>query len=127
MSERQPTFLSGQDWDPVIMKKRNDNRKMAQAATAGQRAAGVHWSPEAERQRKLAEADGPMKQKRLAPESKQQIVNQRVANNWSQADLNMRCSFPLNTIRDIEAGKIVPNGQMLNVLNRVLKVSLRLI
>jgi ribosome-binding protein aMBF1 (putative translation factor) len=125
MSERQPTFH--QDWDPVIMKKRNDDRKMAHAATGAQRAAGVRFSPEAERQRKLAEADGPMKQKRLAPESKQQIVNQRVANNWSQADLNMRCSFPPNTIRDIEAGKIVPNGQMLNVLNRVLKVSLRLI
>jgi ribosome-binding protein aMBF1 (putative translation factor) len=127
MSERQPTFLSGQDWDPVILKKRNDDRKMAHAATAGQRAAGVHFSQEAERLRKIENAEGPVKQKRLAPESKQQIVNQRVANSWSQADLNMRCSFPPNTIRDIEAGKIVPNGQMLNVLNRVLKVSLRLI
>ena len=121
MSERQPNFH--QDWDPVIIKKRNDDRKIARAAAqrGAQRAAGVHWSPEAERQHKLENADGPLKQKRLAPESKQQIVNQRVANSWSQADLNMKCSFPPNTIRDIEAGKIVPNGQMLNVLNRVLK------
>ena len=114
-----------QDWDQVIIKKRNDDRKIARAASG--KPVGVHWSPEAERQHKLDAADGPIKLKKLAPESRQQIVNQRVANSWSQADLNMKCSFPPNTIRDIESGRLTPNPSMLNVLNRVLKVGLKMV
>lgn len=76
---------------------------------------------------KLADTDIAGKFKKLAPESRQQIVNIRVANKWSQADLNQRCSFPVNTIREIEAGRQPPTIGQLNTLNRVLKTGLKLI
>jgi DNA-binding transcriptional regulator YiaG len=76
---------------------------------------------------KLADSEIAGRLKKLAPESRQEIVNIRVANKWSQADLNQRCSFPVNTIREIEAGRQPPTIGQLNTLNRVLKTGLKLI
>jgi ribosome-binding protein aMBF1 (putative translation factor) len=70
---------------------------------------------------KLEEADGPIKLKTLSMEMRQEITNRRVAKLWTQADLNKFCSFPQNTIRDIESGRVAPNQQQLNMLNRILK------
>ncbi len=74
----------------------------------------------------MAEDVTGQKQKRLSPESRKEMVAKRVALGLNQAELNLRCAFPANMIRDIEAGKVVPNGAQLNVLNRVLKASLHL-
>lgn len=76
---------------------------------------------------KLADTEIAGKFKKLAPESRQQIVNIRVANKWSQTDLNQRCSFPVNTIREIEAGRQPPTIGQLNTLNRVLKTGLKFV
>jgi ribosome-binding protein aMBF1 (putative translation factor) len=119
-AERQPTFF--QNWEPVIIK----GRPVASAAGAkAQAQAGPKLSPEVQRLNKLAAADGPMKPKTLASESRQQMISLRVANKWSQMDLNTRCSFPANTIREIEAGRLCPSMHQLNTLNRILKCGLR--
>jgi ribosome-binding protein aMBF1 (putative translation factor) len=52
---------------------------------------------------------------------RQEITNRRVAKLWTQADLNKYCSFPQNTIREIESGRLAPNPHQLTVLNRILK------
>jgi ribosome-binding protein aMBF1 (putative translation factor) len=109
---------SHQDWSPVIIKGRS-------VASAAQAKAGPKLSPEVQRLNKLAAADGPMKPKTLAAESRQQMISLRVANKWSQMDLNTRCSFPANTIREIEAGRLCPSIHQLNTLNRVLHCGLR--
>ena len=35
------------------------------------------------------------------------------------------CGFPVNTVREIEAGRLCPTPQMLDVLNKVLKAKLK--
>ena len=67
-----------------------------------------------------------MKPKQLTPESRQEIVNKRAAMKKSQVELNQLCNFPVNTIREIEAGRIPPTIGQLNTLNRVLKTGLKL-
>ena len=49
-----------------------------------------------------------------------------MSQSWDQVDLNVQCQFPVNTIREIEAGRLVPTIQQLNPLNRVLKTGLKL-
>ncbi len=109
-----------QDWNPVVVRGVNAKRPGTSQQDRPK------YSAEAERLRKIENADGPVKTKTLSTESRQAIVAARVANKWSQADLNMRCAFAANTIRDIEAGRMTPSGGQLNTLSRVLKVQLKL-
>lgn len=84
-----------------------------------------HSSSESQRVHKLEEADGPLRLKVLSLEMRQEITNRRVAKHWTQADLNKFCSFPQNTIRDIESGRLSPNLHQLTMLNRILKGGIR--
>jgi len=110
--------MNHQDWEVVTIGGSKAKDKV--------KAAHVKTTPEAQAARKIADADAPLKLKTLASESRQEIIQRRVANKWSQADLNMRCCFPVNTIREIEAGRVTPNIQQLNTLNRILKCGLKL-
>ena len=78
-------------------------------------------SQEAHNIRKIEEATSPIKLKTLSMEMRQEITNRRVSKLWTQADLNKYCSFPQNTIREIESGRLAPNQHQLTVLNRILK------
>ncbi len=119
--------MDGQDWTPVVLR----NHK-AVAASAGAKASGE--GPIQERKgaaknmgasfHKLESTETAGTLKRLSNESKQTIIAKRAAAGWNQARLNQECNFPVNTIRDIECGKICPNVQLLNTLNRILKVGL---
>ncbi len=112
--------LSHQDWSKTVIgngKKAIASSNSAFKPVTSSRALGA----------KLAESDVAGRLKQLAPESRQEIVQIRVANKWSQQDLNQRCSFPPNTIREIEAGRLIPTIGQLNTLNRVLKTGLKLI
>lgn len=111
-----------QDWNPVTVRGTAASATKRSAAAA----ARPKYSAEAQHMRKIEEADGPVKSKTLSSESRQAIVAMRVANKWSQADLNMRCAFAANTIRDMEAGRLTPSGGQLNTLSRILKVQLKL-
>lgn len=67
----------------------------------------------------------PVPKKSLSHESRKELVQKRVALEMNQTQLNNACSFPPNTIRDIENGKLCPNPTQLTILNRVLKASLK--
>ena len=108
--------MDGQDWTPVVVNK----GKTRSSAASDQK----HVSPGLAAQHRL-ENDEPRKTKSLSSESRKAILQARVANNWNQTQLNTQCSFPQNTIRDIENGKLCPTPQQLNVLSRVLKVILK--
>lgn len=107
--------MDGQDWTPVVV-----NKIKTRSSASGQK----HVSPGLAAQHRV-ENDEPRKTKSLSPESRQAILQTRVANKWNQTQLNTQCSFPQNTIRDIENGKLCPTPQQLNVLSRVLKVILK--
>jgi ribosome-binding protein aMBF1 (putative translation factor) len=115
-TERTAAFAH-QDWSKTTIK----NPLMAKAAA--QPAPRVTTTQAVAS--KLADSEIAGKLKQLAPASRQEIVNRRVANKWSQADLNAQCCFPANTIREIEAGRVPPTIGQLNKLNQVLKTGLK--
>lgn len=107
--------MNGQDWETVVVRGKKhkaptDNKPVHPAIAAI---------------RRIEQADGPIKVKRISNESKQLIINTRVAAGQNQTQLNTACAFPQYTIRDIECGKSQPTPGHLNVLNRVLKLSLK--
>ena len=72
-----------------------------------------------------AETISEIKIKKLSTESRQQIIHKRVELGHDQSKLNTLCSFPSNTIKDIESGRLHPTPKQLSVLNTVLKLSLK--
>ena len=116
-------IMDCQDWTPTVLR----NGKVMQARKAAEQASRPKISAEVIRLAKLAEEDAPMKKaKSLSIESRQSMMRLRAEQKWSQRDLDMRCSFPANTIRDLENGKIAPSSTQLNIINRVLKTGLKL-
>ena len=116
--------MDHQDWTPTVLR----NGKVMQARKAAEQAAKPKMTAEAIRLAKLAnDEEGSVKRaKVLSAESRQMMMRLRAEQKWTQRDLDMRCSFPANTIRDIESGKIAPSSGQLNTLNRLLKVGLKL-
>jgi ribosome-binding protein aMBF1 (putative translation factor) len=113
--------LGHQDWSKVVLRNKTTVNASHAAQTKKPAAASQAIAS------KIADADIAGRIKQLAPESLQQVVNIRAANKWTQAELNQRCNFPVNTIREIEAGRLTPTIGQLNTLNRVLKVGLKLV
>ena len=73
----------------------------------------------------LDNATEPVKMKELSSESRQAMMGVRAANKWTQVELNRLCGFPVNTIREMEAGRQCPNPKQLSIINRVLKTQLK--
>ena len=107
--------MDHQDWQTVVVRgKKQADAKKAHSPVSAHTAL----------MRKL-DQDEPVKIKKLSNESRQAIVQARVALSMNQTQLNTACSFPLNAIRDIEAGRATPSPTQKNVLNRVLKLVLK--
>ncbi len=113
--------MSDQDWEPIRIHSAG-----ATAAAKSLRTAAPKVAPEVAHARKLADAE-IAKPKQLAAESRQEIVAKRAAMKKSQVELNQLCNFPVNTIREIEAGRVCPSIGQLNTLNRILKTGLKLV
>lgn len=112
--------MDHQDWTTVVVRRHKGRSGAGGSAPASPfRAAGAATL------RALDHGDEPVRTRSLSSESRNDIIRLRVAQTLSQSDLNARCAFPLHTIRDIEAGKLCPSPAQLNVLNRVLKTTLK--
>ena len=111
-----------QDWNTTTITSTKATAAAKAAASAPRKIA-----PEVAHARKLADAETATRAKQLAPESRQEIVTKRAAMKKSQVELNQLCNFPVNTMREIEAGRLTPNIGQLNTLNRVLKTGLKLV
>ena len=117
--------MDNQDWELVTVRRcKNSATTTGKSASAS--SSTPHYSPTASASRKLADATDVGKHKHLTTESRQIMIALRAANTWTQVQLNQKCAFPPNTIRDIEAGKVTPSIGQLNALNRILKCGLRL-
>jgi ribosome-binding protein aMBF1 (putative translation factor) len=106
--------MEHQDWTEVTVKKRSS--KYQQTPT----------NPEVTKIKKLENNDIYVKPKMFSQESRNTIVQARIANSLSQSDLDARCSFPKNTIQQLEANKRGPTSKELQTLNRILKTGLTL-
>lgn len=109
--------MSIQDWDPVVIRKTSTSVKVPVISAKDQ---------ESRRLAKIDNAEAPKAPKYLSPESCQMLIAKRLELKKKQNELDMMCSFPPHTIRDLEARKRAPTTKELNTLNRVLKVGLSL-
>jgi DNA-binding transcriptional regulator YiaG len=111
--------MEHQDWNPVTI------RSSARIAAATKKEIVPKRSSDAQRLAKI-EKEEYTKAKMLAPESRQELVQRRLAEKLTQQQLDQRCAFPPHTIRDLEANKRAPSSKELQTLNRVLKAGLKL-
>lgn len=113
--------MDHQDWDPVIVRK----NAVSKASAVQPKKIVERTSGEAQHSAKLDKDEIP-KPKMLAPESRTELVQRRLAEKLTQVQLDQRCSFPPHTVNALEANKRAPTSKELSVLNRVLKCGLKL-
>lgn len=112
-----------QDWEPVTIRRSGASHRQSYAATGATKIV-ARPSQAAQAAHKLDDTElGRLKQ--LSAESRMELVQKRVALGKNQVQLNQDCRFPVNTIREIESGRLYPTPTQINMLNRVLKASLK--
>jgi DNA-binding transcriptional regulator YiaG len=116
--------MDHQNWEPQVIRKTAEAIRK-DAMRTGKKISVERKSDEAVRLAKLDQSEYA-KPKMLASESRQELVQRRLAEKLTQQQLDQRCSFPPHTIRDLEANKRAPTTKELQTLNRVLKCGLRL-
>lgn len=116
--------MDHQNWEPQLIRKSADAIRK-DALRTGKKVTVERKSDEVIRLAKLDQAEYG-KPKMLSHESKQELVQRRLAEKLTQQQLDQRCSFPPHTVRDLEANKRAPTTKELQTLNRVLKCGLRL-
>ena len=105
--------MDHQDWQTVVVRQKKQTTSRAPPVSA-------HTAL----MRKL-DSDEPVKRKTLSSASRQEIILARTALSLNQTQLNTACSFPQNSIRDIESGRVTPSPTQLGVLNRILKLRIK--
>ena len=116
--------MDHQNWEPQVIRKSAAQLK-ADALRTGKKETVERRSDESARLAKI-EAQEYGKPKMLSHDSRQELVQRRLAEKLTQQQLDQRCSFPPHTLRDLEANKRAPSSKELQTLNRVLKCGLRL-
>ena len=116
-----------QDWEPVVVRRSSGvGHRSSYAATGAAGKIVVRTGDQATTDAvKKLEATEIGRPKQLSNESRTEIVQKRVALGKSQVQLNQDCRFPVNTMREIESGRLCPTPSQLSVLNRVLKAQLK--
>ena len=114
--------MDHQNWEPVILHKPVDRKATLRS---GQKNIVERKSDEGARLAKIEQTDYA-KPKMLTPESRQELVQRRLAEKLTQQQLDQCCCFPAHTLRDLEANKRAPTSKELQTLNRVLKCGLKL-
>ncbi len=109
--------MDGQDWTPVTIRKKTLTRQEQQKHS---QVVAKRDTPDVGR--RFLEQDFP-KLRFLTPESRTTLLQARLAQKLTQRDLDARCAFPPNTIRDLEAGKLAPNSKHLSSLHRFFPTS----
>ena len=117
--------MDHQNWEPQVIRKPAEAIRK-DALRAGHKVSVERKSDEVVRLAKLEQTDYA-KPKMLASESRQELVQRRLAEKLTQQQLDQRCSFPAHTIRDLEANKRPPTTKELQTLNRILKCGLKLV
>ncbi len=116
--------MDHQNWEPVILRK-SAAQLRTDAIRKGASEVQERKSSEASRLAKL-DREEYTKPKMLSAQSRQELVQRRLAEKLTQQQLDQRCSFPAHTVRDLEANKRAPTSKELATLNRILHCGLRL-
>jgi ribosome-binding protein aMBF1 (putative translation factor) len=120
--------MDGQDWNPVIIGKKSYASALRSSTTSSTRVAPAppKRSNEVFHLAKVEAAEAPVKMKTLSSESRQKIMAYRTLKQITQKQLDQACSFPANTMRELESGRLTPSTGQLNTLNRFVGGGLKL-
>lgn len=108
-----------------MIKLKNENSLIFQIKSKMPSKEKIHYNEEFHKQRKLDTAEIP-KLKTLSTISRTEITKARTALGKTQVEMNQLCQFPLNTLRDIESGKIQPSSVQLRTLNSRLGITVKM-
>uniref|UniRef100_A0A7S3GJJ8 HTH cro/C1-type domain-containing protein n=1 Tax=Palpitomonas bilix TaxID=652834 RepID=A0A7S3GJJ8_9EUKA len=128
-----------QDWETVVVSKHDHRPKVTGANEA---AKAKRAGADVETHKKLATGNargkGPLKDARKLDEEdenfavarvefslKQKIQKARQAKGWSQKELAQAINEKASVINEYEAGKAIPNQQVLSKMERALGAKLR--
>jgi DNA-binding XRE family transcriptional regulator len=134
-----------QDWQTVTVRTKKPAAGAAGKVETAVRSAQNYGSHAAAVER--AADEGALKVKRVAPDSVRALVEARLAYTagklvdplpkggsasahtvkLTQDKADAECALPKHTIRDIEAGRLVPNGDVLRKISRTLRVDLKMV
>jgi hypothetical protein len=117
--------MDGQDWTPVIVKRRYTKKEAIQKGMA---VTQVRDSERSEKQRlaKLENQDIPTVKKRINSESIQILIRKRIEMKLTQDKADAMCAFPKHTFREIEANRILPNEDQKRRIQQNLGVALKI-
>ena len=127
-----------QDWTPVVLNKRQKKPKTAQEKQAhlvnaqrkGEVVAVNKGVSNKQRQgpdnySKIAHSEDVEHVETVSIDIARAIQQGRVAQGWTQKELATKINEQQKVIADYEAGRAIPNNQVLGKLERVLAVKLR--
>ncbi len=118
-----------QQWEKVTIRRRA-TKPVAGAAGRVESSVRVQQSVGAHLAKVERNAEeGTMKSKKVTAESKSALVKARLEfarGKLTQEQADAECALPKNTIREIEAGRLVPDGTALRKISRALRVDLKL-
>lgn len=100
------SFISGQDWNPVVFSKSNNNEKKKDTTP------------------KNEEDDIIIPQIKISTSNSNIIKNKRCLMKLTQKDLAKKLSVSSKTIQDYECGKAVPDFSTMLKLEKVLSIKL---
>jgi uncharacterized protein YlzI (FlbEa/FlbD family) len=100
-----------QDWEPVILRKSNP--------------VGVSQKTPLNFEKKPD--NDIIKKKIVRPESIQELITRRSELHLTQKEADAACNFPVNTFRDIEGKRLIPNEKQQNVIQRIMNVQLKVV
>ncbi|KAF9165157.1 multiprotein-bridging factor 1 [Actinomortierella ambigua] len=126
--------------DEIVLRKRSDHTKVSRTTSdinAARRAGAVvatekkvlsnagHVGEDFRKIAKVAESEDIIAPKQISMDVGKAISAARVTLKLSQKDLGVKVNEKQTVINDYEAGRAVPNQQILGKLERVLGVKLR--
>lgn len=132
----------GQDWEPVVIRKKAPNsaaKKDEKAVNAARRAgadietvkksnAGTNKAASSSTSlntRKLDDDTESLAHERVPSELKKNIMQARMDKKFTQAQLAQLINEKPQVIQEYESGKAIPNQQIISKLERVLGTKLR--
>ena len=132
--------MNHQDWEPVVLRKKlqtadlRSKDAIAHAQRTGQRVETNYKDKtreERDRMRKLevdlgSDTVAPPPLPTLNKQMQQVMIQARVAKNLTQDTLAKSINEPIQIIKDLETGKVINKPGVLQKINRLLGISLRL-
>ncbi len=117
--------MDGQDWTPVVVKRRYTKKEAIQKGMA---VTQVRNSERSEKQRlaKLENQDIPNIKKRINSESIQSLIRKRIEMKLTQDKADAMCAFPKHTFREIEANRIIPNEEQKRRIHQNIGIQLKI-